>query len=65
MLTAALIYDRLPVVDVLRRVAAGTVLGLMDLRGLDEPFFFVLDRAGQDAPGPLVSRRWWWPASTR
>jgi hypothetical protein len=42
--TAALIYDRLPVVDVFRRVGADTVLGLMDLRDLDEPFFFVLER---------------------
>jgi hypothetical protein len=31
-------------VDHLRRVAAGTLLGLMDLRGVPEPFFFVLRR---------------------
>ena len=42
--SAALVYDRLPVIDVFRRVSADTVLGLMDLRGLDEPFFFVLER---------------------
>jgi hypothetical protein len=45
--SAALLYDALPVVDHLRRVVDDVVLGLMDMRGLDEPFFFVLDR---DAP---------------
>jgi GXWXG protein/Domain of unknown function (DUF4334) len=44
VVTAALVYDRLPVVDVVRRVAAGTVLGLMDMRGVTAPFFFVLRR---------------------
>jgi hypothetical protein len=42
--TAALVYDRLPVVDVLRRVAAGTLIGVMDLRGMPRPFFFTLRR---------------------
>ena len=46
--TAAVIYDALPVIDVLRRVSADTVLGVMDLRGLPDPFFFLLRR---DAPG--------------
>ena len=44
VLTTALLYDRLPVVDVFRRVSARTLLGLMDLRGLAQPFFFVLER---------------------
>ena len=44
VLTAALVYDRLPVVDVFRRVGTDTLLGLMDLRGLAEPFPFVLRR---------------------
>jgi hypothetical protein len=42
VLSAALVYDRLPIVDVLRRVEPGTLLGLMDLRGVEQPFFFVL-----------------------
>ncbi|MGY1633013.1 GXWXG domain-containing protein [Geodermatophilus sp. SYSU D01186] len=42
--TAAVVYDRLPVVDVLRAVGTDVLLGLMDLRGLPEPFFFVLER---------------------
>lgn len=50
VLTAALLYDRLPVVDVFRRVTADTLLGTMDLRGLDAPFFFTLTREPADAP---------------
>jgi hypothetical protein len=47
VLTAALVYDRLPVLDAFRRVSADTLLGLMDMRGVP-PFPFVLRR---DAPG--------------
>ncbi|RBY98180.1 DUF4334 domain-containing protein [Blastococcus sp. TF02-8] len=42
--TAAMVYDALPIIDVFRRVSSRTVLGLMDLRGLPDPFFFVLHR---------------------
>ena len=42
--TAALVYDALPIIDVFRRVSRDTVLGLMDMRGFDAPFFFVLQR---------------------
>jgi hypothetical protein len=42
--TAAMVYDALPIIDVFRRVARETLLGLMDLRGLAEPYFFLLDR---------------------
>ena len=45
--TAAMVYDALPIIDVFRRVDDATLLGLMDLRGLPRPFFFVLER---DAP---------------
>ncbi len=44
--TAAMVYDALPIIDVFRRVTADAVLGLMDLRGLPAPFFFVLRRDG-------------------
>ena len=47
--TAALLYDALPVVDVFRRVDQDVVLGLMDMRGLDRPFAFLLRR--DRAPG--------------
>jgi hypothetical protein len=44
LVSAALVYDRLPIIDVLRRVDDDTLLGLMDLRGLPEPYLFVLRR---------------------
>ena len=50
--TAVLIYDRLPVLDVFRRISAGAVLGLMDMRGVDEPYVFLLERALPPHGGP-------------
>ncbi|WP_347057478.1 DUF4334 domain-containing protein [Blastococcus sp. HT6-30] len=44
VVTAAMVYDALPIIDVFRRVDSRTVLGLMDLRGLPDPFFFSLRR---------------------
>ncbi|WP_304504670.1 MULTISPECIES: DUF4334 domain-containing protein [unclassified Blastococcus] len=44
--TAAMVYDALPIIDVFRRVSDDVRLGVMDLRGLDGPFFFVLTREG-------------------
>lgn len=49
VLTGALVYDRLPVIDVFRRVSATVLVGMMDLRGLDQPFFFLLRREGAAA----------------
>jgi hypothetical protein len=42
--TATMCYDYLPIHDVFRRVDENTLLGLMDLRGMAQPFFFVLAR---------------------
>jgi hypothetical protein len=42
--TAAMVYDDLPIIDVFRRAGRDTLLGLMDLRGLTQPFFFLLTR---------------------
>ena len=44
VVTAALVYDALPVIDVFRRVDDDLVLGLMDMRGLDVVFPFLLYR---------------------
>jgi hypothetical protein len=44
VLTAAMVYDALPIIDVFRRVSSDTVLGLMDMRDLAAPFFFLLRR---------------------
>jgi hypothetical protein len=44
--SATMIYDDLPVMDVFRKVDHDTLLGAMDLRGLERPLFFVLRREG-------------------
>ena len=41
--SAAMIYDRQPIIDHFREVEPGLLLGLMDLRGMP-PFFFTLRR---------------------
>jgi hypothetical protein len=43
--SATMIYDALPINDIFRRIDADTLLGLMDYRGFDAPFFFLLRRA--------------------
>ena len=43
---AAMIYDHLPIQDVFRLVDDDTVLGLMDQRGDERPYFFILRRDG-------------------
>ncbi|MGK0290363.1 MAG: hypothetical protein ACI86H_001821 [bacterium] len=40
--SATMIYNNLPINDIFRKVDDNTVLGVMDLKGLKEPFFFVL-----------------------
>lgn len=42
--SATMIYDRLPINDVFRRIDDDTLLGLMDYKGMAYPFFFVLTR---------------------
>ncbi len=42
--SATMIYDDLPVLDVFRKVDKNTLLGVMDSKGLEQPFFFVLKR---------------------
>ncbi|MFC4128379.1 DUF4334 domain-containing protein [Nocardia rhizosphaerae] len=44
VVTAAMIYDHLAIIDVFRRVDADTVLGVMDFRDRPDPYFFVLAR---------------------
>jgi hypothetical protein len=46
VLTATMIYDALPINDIFRKAGQDTLLGLMDLRGMEEPFFFILRREG-------------------
>ena len=45
--SATMSYDNLPINDVFRKVDDNTVLGIMDLKGMKQPFFFVLRRDGR------------------
>jgi len=42
--SATMIYDYLPINDVFRKVDNNTVLGLMDFKTMQQPFFFILNR---------------------
>jgi hypothetical protein len=42
--SAAMVYDQLPIIDVFRRLDDDTVLGLMDQKESEQTFFFVLRR---------------------
>jgi hypothetical protein len=44
VVTAAMVHDSLPIIDVFRKVSEDVRLGAMDLRGLPAPFLFVLRR---------------------
>lgn len=44
VVSAAMVYDRLPVVDHFRRVDERTVLGVMDVGGDPRPYVFALER---------------------
>ena len=44
-ITAAMVYDQLPIIDVFRRVDDTRLLGLMDMRAFRLPYFFVLSRS--------------------
>lgn len=43
VVTAAMVYDHLPIIDLFRRVDADTLMGVMDLRD-SAPYVFVLQR---------------------
>lgn len=42
--SATMIYDALPINDVFRKLDHNSVLGIMDLKGVKQPFFFILRR---------------------
>ncbi len=48
--SATMIYDQLPIRDVFRRIDDDAVFGLMDRRGMPQPFFFILRREPHPAP---------------
>lgn len=49
--TATMIYDTLPINDIFRKINDNTMLGLMDLKGANQPFFFVLRRDRSEPVG--------------
>ena len=51
VVSAAMVYDRQPIIDSFRRVDEDTVLGVMDLRGMRSPYVFVLRREDGEAAG--------------
>jgi hypothetical protein len=42
--SATMIYDKLPINDVFRKIDQDAVFGVMDLKGMKSPFFFILRR---------------------
>ncbi|MCE5210114.1 MAG: DUF4334 domain-containing protein [Deltaproteobacteria bacterium] len=42
--SATMIYDQLPINDIFRKIDENTVFGIMDLKGMKNPFFFILRR---------------------
>jgi hypothetical protein len=44
VVSATMIYDALPINDVFRAVGPDTLVGAMDMRGVDQPFMFLLQR---------------------
>ena len=42
--TATMIYDNLPIHDSFGKIDNNTVLGVMDYKAIEKPFFFVLER---------------------
>ena len=42
--SATMIYDQLPINDVFRKIDQDAVFGVMDLKGMQSPFFFILRR---------------------
>ncbi len=42
--SAAMLYDTKPIYDVFRKIDENSVLGVMDLKGMSQPYFFLLKR---------------------
>ena len=57
VVSATMIYDSLPIIDIFRKVDDDTVLGAMDLRFTPQPFFFVLRREGQNETAEVDPQR--------
>jgi len=38
------IYDKQPIIDAFRKIDDAAVLGMMDLKGMEQPYFFKITR---------------------
>lgn len=47
VVTGSMVYDALPIIDHFRSADKDTLLGTMDLRGVADPFMFVLRRGAR------------------
>ena len=43
-ITAAMLYDHRPIIDAFARLSGDTVMGLMDMKGIDRPYVFTLTK---------------------
>lgn len=57
--SATMVYDQLPILDVFRRLDDDSVFAVMDLKGMAEPFFFMLRRQAPDTGGTRAIRAPW------
>ena len=46
-----MIYDRKPIIDHFRKIDDDRVLGLMEMRGMELPYYFLLTRDQSLKPG--------------
>lgn len=46
-ISATMIYDEKPINDHFRKISDNMVLGIMDLKGIAQPYFFILERDDQ------------------
>ncbi|WNG27394.1 DUF4334 domain-containing protein [Cystobacter fuscus] len=54
VVSMAMSYDQLPIIDVFRSIDDDTLMGAMDMRGLAAPFMFVLRRETDSAAGRIA-----------
>ncbi len=45
--SATMIYDEKPINDHFRKISENMVLGIMDLKSIVQPYFFILERDDQ------------------
>ena len=57
--SATMVYDQLPILDVFRKVDDDSVFAVMDLKGVAQPFFFMLWRHAADRSGTRSIKGLW------